>query len=138
MSDLPLAKPLKGAALLARRDRRSDAVKHERHEMDAAKRRDRNVCRWPKCEFAKKGLAIHAAHLWHRGAGGNPDGTRTKRNQLIALCARHHQLLDHADLSIVPLTEHGTDGPCDFGMRINGEMQRWAIERTHLVSERRG
>jgi hypothetical protein len=108
-------KPVRGSALLARKERRSVRQRLEQKEMQAAKKRDHGKCRWPNCQYAKKDIPIDAAHIVrHRGMGGNPDGDRTTRNQVAALCRLHHGLFDAAEVDIQPTTDAGTDGPMAF------------------------
>jgi hypothetical protein len=106
-------KPMRGEAMLERRQRRREVTTHEDKEMRAAKRRDK-VCRYPLCEYRTQKLSLHACHLKHRGMGGNPKGDRTTRDTLITLCARHHGLFDAGQLDIQVMTDRGTDGPCGF------------------------
>lgn len=113
MSHVTFPKPMRGDAMLARRARRAELTKHEAAEMDAAKKRDRG-CRWPGCPFVRMNLTLHAAHLVHRGMGGNPAGDRTTRAGLITFCSRHHGMFDRVDIDVLPRTERGTDGPCDY------------------------
>jgi hypothetical protein len=125
--------------MLQRRSRRAEAVAHERREMAAAKKRDGHACRWPACAYRAKKLPIEAAHVFqHRGAGGNPDGSRTSRAACMALCKIHHGLLDHHELEVQALTAKGTDGPCAFFVRAeSGRMECLASERSIGVSESR-
>jgi hypothetical protein len=134
-------KPIRGEALLARRERRSVALKLEQAEMRAAKRRDGGKCRWPNCKYAKKDLPIDAAHfLQHRGAGGNPDGSRTTRSTILSLCRIHHSLLDHCEINIQPMTDANADGPLAFFQldKETGRMEHVATESRRGVPETRG
>lgn len=125
----PIPKPFRGVALLERRERRRDLVRHEQREMAAAKRRDHGKCRWPRCEYAKRHLPIDPCHLMHRGMGGDPKGTRTTRDQVISMCRIHHGLLDRGDLDIQPMTSAGTDGPVAFYRRLaSGRLEHVATE----------
>ncbi len=118
------AKPRKGTALLAKRKARKDWKAAEDAVMRQAKRRDGGKCRFPRCEFAKSGMVIHAAHLVHRGAGGNPSLSRTTPENVVALCARHHQLLDLGHVRIECLTDKGASGPC-----------AWYFDGQHIATE---
>lgn len=126
-----LTKPKKGSALLASRARRAGRVAAEQKVMQEAKRRDGHQCRVPACEYRPKRLRIEAAHLVHRGMGGDPRGTRTTRAGLISLCVIHHAEFDAGQLTILPLTERGTDGPCSF------TLEDTRFERTVGVPETR-
>jgi hypothetical protein len=130
-------KPLKGSAKLERRDKVNKRHRVEQAEMQAAKKRDGGKCRFPHCRL--KELVVDAAHLEHRGPGGNPAGDRTKVDSVISLCRQHHSMFDRHDMAITPLTERGTDGPCEFRWRDghDGPMTRYAVERTFRVSETR-
>jgi len=140
IADIRLQKPMKGDALLARRAKRKSAKAAEDAVMRAAKRRDGNKCRWPRCEFQKQGFTVHACHNTHRGAGGNPKGDRTTKANLIALCARHHTLWD--DVAAIDITpqDHGRgfDGPADFWVRAeSGRMELIAREKSIGISVER-
>lgn len=133
-------KPIRGSGLLAARERRAARVAAEQKVMQQAKRRDGNQCRWPRCEYRRHNLPIDAAHvIVHRGAGGNPDGSRTQRALVAALCRKHHGLLDAALVQIEPLTDALMDGPCAFSVlnQETGRMEFVATETTIGVSVER-
>jgi len=116
MSDLQ--KPAKGTAKKAKAKRRRERVTAEQKVMRAAKERDGHKCRNPMCHNSIPAFIpswpIDAAHLKHRGAGGNPDGSRTERTaQIIALCRECHMAFDAGMLCIQPLGD-GADGRCEF------------------------
>ena len=116
----PLVKPARGTALLERKARVQANRQHGRREMGAAKRRDaaacRGRCRIPFCAWLKlKPVAAHV--LRHRGMGGDPKGTRTRRDLCMGVCPPHHEMIDRKDLRVTPLTERLTDGPCSFERR---------------------
>jgi hypothetical protein len=125
-------KPARGTALLARRTKRRELVAHEQKEMRAAKKRDEGKCRRPRCPYAKDKLTIHAAHMVHRGMGGDPTGTRSSRETIISLCAIHHGMYDASDLWITPLTAQDFDGPCEYFER-NPETGQY----DHIATETR-
>ncbi|NBR87831.1 MAG: hypothetical protein EBT61_20410 [Verrucomicrobia bacterium] len=52
--------------------------------------RDGIGCRWPGCEFWKRGYAVHGVHLEDMGMGGDPKLIRTQRSSMIRLCIKHH------------------------------------------------
>lgn len=132
-----LTKPLPGEARKDRHARRLTTKAHETREMQAALKRDGKKCRVPRCEFAKLNLIIDPCHERHRGMGGNPNGNRTTRQTVIALCRRHHRLYDNGDIAIEPLTHKGFDGPCDFYMLNGPERTHYATERLVGISETR-
>ena len=133
-------KPIKGTALLASRDRRATRKAHEDREMQAAKKRDGHVCRFPRCEFKSKDLPIDPAHAFkHRGIGGNPKGDLTSRELIVSLCRAHHGLLDAHEIEIDAMTTRMADGPLMFSARHRetGRMQCIAVEKSIGVSEAR-
>lgn len=125
-------KPVRGSALLERRGRRADRKAAEDKAMRAALVRDRMRCRWPGCSGKHRGLTlpVDPCHLTHRGMGGDGSGDRTRRDLVVALCRRHHGLLDAGELDIQPLTETGTDGVLAFLERHQetGQMRLVASE----------
>ncbi len=127
-----LQKPERGSGKRERFERRQEARKHERAEMDAAKRRDHGKCRWPGCDSHIVKLRIDACHERdsHRGMGGNPDGKRTERAKVITLCLTHHAQYDRFDLDILPVTDKGFDGPCAF--YVPHPMEDWR----HIATEK--
>lgn len=101
-----------------RRNARKAGVPHVKTELRV---RDGIGCRWPGCEFWKRGYAVHGVHLEDMGMGGDPKLIRTQRNTMIRLCAKHHGpgpfTIHSKDLRVIPLTDKGTDGPCEFQVR---------------------
>jgi len=137
MAHITYPKPLKGEYRLEQKKNARHRKAIEEKVMAEAKRRDRGLCRWTGCEF--KDLRVEAAHLEHRGMGGNPALDRTERHKLIALCVRHHQLFDHTKIDVVPIEPRGADGPCEFYTRM--DTGGWALvgrERSIHVPETRG
>jgi hypothetical protein len=110
-------KPAKGSSLLQKRTTRQARVAAEQKAMKAAKARDGQQCRHPRCGYKSKQLPIDPCHQVHRGMGGDPKGTRTTRATVISLCRIHHGLYDAGDLRIEPLTGQDFDGPCEFHER---------------------
>lgn len=102
--------------------RKSDLKAHETREMDAVRRRD-HYCRVPFCGCKKLKMRLEVAHSTHRGAGGNPDGTRTDRGSMVRVCfARHRTLpisLDKGTLRWVALTDAGAAGPIEWQVDMN-------------------
>lgn len=119
-----LEKPAKGTATKARRKRSRRRQTSEATIMAAAKVRDGLRCRVPGLTFIDghdRG-PLHACHQHHRGAGGNPDLSRTTLQGLITLCPAHHRAYDSGRLKIEPLSPDGMSGPCLFSIR-NGHDQ---------------
>lgn len=114
---------------IARRNKRKAAKMTIQKELRA---RDGIGCRWPGCEFWRKGYRVEAAHLDASGMGGDPSLIRTQRQKLIRICYPHHQgvcSLHSGDLRIVPVFEaRGTDGPCSFERRDPKAKDGWAVE----------
>lgn len=110
---MSLAKPARGSALIARRQRRLERVDAEQKVMRAAKKRDGDKCRNPRCSFKRLKLPVDACHVFqHRGMGGNPEGDRTAETRLIlSACRGCHGLLDSGELSIEPMGVEWCDGP---------------------------
>lgn len=105
-------------AIFERKARKRERDKHEDDVKAQVKRRDLQKCRWPRCEF--KHYRIEAAHLDASGMGGDPNGERMTRANLITLCWLHHQgpvSLEKHDLKVEPITDRGCDGPVEFYQR---------------------
>src|SRR5574341_582039 len=88
----------------------------------AAKARDGYRCRWPHCEYRAVRQPLDAAHITQAaGMGGDPKLLRTQRQDLMAICRLHHRTgylsLHNGGLAIEPMTDAGTDGPCNFWAR---------------------
>lgn len=91
----------------------------EAHELDhkaRVRKRDKHRCRWPhKCTSKK----LEVAHRKSKGIGGD-HGNRTTADQMLLVCWEIHQgpyparSMHTGDLTVYPLTEQGTDGPCAF------------------------
>ncbi len=140
MAHVSFPKPLRGECLLERRERKAELTRHEQRGMQAAKKRDGGVCRWPRCYYHKhRGIPVDACHMVHRGAGGNPSGDRTQRHLIVTLCRIHHGQYDAAKIEIEPLTEQHADGPLAFyAQSESGRMECVAVEKTIGISEQRG
>jgi hypothetical protein len=136
-----IPKPSKGSALLKRRADRKAIELEEEKEKAKVRKRDRG-CRWPRCECkALKNIALHVAHLDDKGMGGD-HGLRSRADRMIHLCFLRHEgqpSLHSGDLAIVPQTDAGTDGPCDFYARHadHGRLELVASERTIGISVER-
>lgn len=122
-------KPPKGSALMERRERRKAVDAFEDAEKHKVRIRDRMQCRWPSCEYCRryKNLTLHVAHLHDKGIGGD-HGLRSSADQMILLCSLRHEgpiSLHSGDCRITPITDRGTDGPCQF--EINDEQRGWTV-----------
>lgn len=113
---------------IKRRNGRRSALQAIKTELRV---RDGIGCRWPGCEFWKQGYRVDAAHvIQHAGHGGDPSLIRSQRHQLARICVRHHQgpfSLHSGDLKVVPLTDRGTDGPCEFHVRNDAAEHGWEV-----------
>ena len=136
MAHATFAKPIRGTALLARRDRTATRKRAEQAIMQAAKKRDGYVCRWPGCAMKTRRLPMDVCHLIHRGMGGNPSGSRTATTAtLICLCRHHHGLLDANLIQVDRETKKIADGPLSFYERTeSGRFELVAIETRIGVS----
>lgn len=121
-------KPPKGTALMERRDRRKELTAVEDDEKKTVRLRD-GFCRWPECDYCRKykNLTLHVAHLNDKGMGGD-HGLRSTADQMILLCSLRHEgpvSLHSGDCKITPITDKGTNGPCQF--EINDEQRGWTV-----------
>lgn len=112
------------------RDKRRSGSKSAKLESNAELRvRDGIGCRWTGCEFWKKGVIVDAAHVVQAaGMGGDPTMVRSQRWHKMRVCRTHHRgpvSLHSGDLRVVPLTDKGTDGPCEFQQRNPKSAHGW-------------
>jgi hypothetical protein len=101
----PKPPPLKPEREAKRRGREA----RERKAKDAAKVRDHQQCRWPRC----RRRTVEGHHWEGKGIGGD-HGIRSIRKNLIALCRKHHRAIHDGQAKIVPLTDRIMDGACEF------------------------
>lgn len=127
-----LQKPAKGSTYMAAKERRADRRDAEDAIMKQARQRDGNRCRWRTCTGKYRGLVlpIDICHNVHRGMGGNPKLDRTTRDQLVALCRKHHQAWDDGLIDLQPISDAGFDGLISFHEKHKetGVMQHVATE----------
>lgn len=94
---------------------RKQALKARKTEL---RKRDGIGCRWPGCVFWKHGYRVEAVHLVDMGMGGDKQLIRSDLSTMIRLCIRHHQeakgSIHSKHIRVVPLTQAGTNGPCQF------------------------
>jgi hypothetical protein len=128
----PISKYQGGKSLSEyREERRNGRRAHEDRIKAELRARDGKGCRWPGCEFWKKGIRVEGVHLVDKGMGGDPLGIRTQRALMIRLCNRHHQgsvSIHSGDLDIVFLTDKGTDGPVQFKRKNPKAKDGWDVE----------
>lgn len=127
----PFWKPSRTARMKAKKEKRAARRKAESDAKADVRRRDR-VCRFPLCGCRRLGLRLEVSHQEHKGAGGNPDGSRSRRSSMILLCTHRHQdgvfSRHKGTLRIRELTPEGTDGPVAFDLLMNGEWRMVARE----------
>lgn len=86
-----------------------------------ARKRDGYRCRFPLCGCRLLRLRLEVSHQEHKGAGGNPTGTRSTVDKLITFCVHRHQhgavSVHHGTLRARPLTAKGTNGPVAFDIQ---------------------
>jgi hypothetical protein len=122
-----------------RRERKATRLSQEKAAKAEAKRLDGGRCRWPHC-VCKGKEGTERAHLTAKGMGGTPDGSRNDPRNLISICHDIHRgprSLHSGDRKIVPLTDDGARGPCEFWQR--DERNDWflvAREREPHIFER--
>lgn len=138
----PLWKGKRGEFTSERKVGRRERVAAEQKVMKAAKVRDGNKCRVPRCRYAKDELVIDPAHMngRHRKLGGDRALKVNVRSNIVSLCRRHHDDYSiHDDLRIEPLTAEDFDGPCEFFEREleNGTFKHVGTEKRIGVSTTR-
>jgi hypothetical protein len=125
-----------------REERKAARRAQERKAKQEAKAMDFGRCRWPQCDCAGAAVTrpLESAHRRAKGMGGNPDGSRNDPRNLITLCHDRHQgpkSLHSGDLKVVPLTDEGTRGACEFwSTDERGQPYLVARERAPFVYER--
>lgn len=124
-----LKKPLRGDARIKRKRASKKAKAAQDTVMDEAKRRDHHRCRWPhetseEREICRM-LGVQAAHIGHRGMGGDRELKRTKLELVIAFGVRCHDRYDGRlgprNRRVVFLTDKKACGPCAFEVKLGGK-----------------
>jgi hypothetical protein len=117
-----LKKPERGSFKRERVKRSLQRQDKEKSAGDAAKKRDGYRCCWPhqdrlEREMCRRSSWKEAMHWKAKGMGGNPDGSRNTRKNLITGCPDVHQgptSLHAGKKRIVPLTPALMDGPVAY------------------------
>jgi hypothetical protein len=125
------AKPIKGDALLRRKEDRRELVKQEDEQKDIARFRDKR-CRYPHCPFCKrfKDLVPQAAHVVQaKGMSGDRTGERSTADKLMLLCPPIHARQERHEIDVVPLTPDGTWGPCEFWKEDPTTREKFLVAR---------
>lgn len=123
-----LAKPIRGAALLKRRDTRKALVKAEDAQKAIVRRRDVS-CRYPHCPYCRsyKDLPLDVAHVVQaKGMSGDRTLERSTPDRMMLLCRPIHGEQEQDLVEIRPLTTEGTDGACEF-WRYNRQERSWYL-----------
>ena len=127
-------KELQPSEKVQRTLRRKARESHEDGEKAKARRRDKG-CRFPLCGCGRLGLSREVSHSEHKGAGGNPDRSRSVSSKLVYLCSERHRTnafsIHNHTIECRPLRASlGMDGPVAWlvDKRLlrycNGEGQR--------------
>ncbi len=119
--------PKPGPAIFERRLRKAKRATVEDDVKAEVKRLDGHKSRWPHAEFPK--YRLEAAHLAAAGMGGDPKSARMTPENLITLDWLSHRgpnSLHSGDKRIVPLTNAGTRGPCEFQQR-HPKTGKWVV-----------
>lgn len=117
-SFVPFFKDPKPSARVQRALRRIDRDDRENLEKAKVRRRDKG-CRWPLCGCRKLRLALEVSHNEHKGAGGNPDGSRSQAPLMLQMCRERHRTnpfsIHNKTIDWEPLdTKLGANGPIRF------------------------
>lgn len=131
-----LRKPDKGSHWLAGRTRRKAAVQSEDAAKALVRKRDR-MCRWPFCANCKAHQPrLEVAHLTAKGAGG-----ANEPSNMMLLDWLTHQggtsSLEQHGRRIDPLTDAGTDGPCQFWAKDGNDQWYLVAEEVSIGIYRR-
>lgn len=136
----PRPKDEKGATLKARKRVRKDEKNFENAEKRKVREDDKR-CRWPFCENCRVFKPrLEVAHIAAKGMGGD-HGEKSTEDQMILLDFLTHQSgpdsLEQHGRRIVPLTDQGTRGPCEF-WRVGEDGREYLVarERAPFVYER--
>ena len=132
-------KPQKGSALRERKERRKEIVAAEDANKAEVRRRD-GRCRWPFCAYCRryKDLALQVAHVVEaKGIGGDPMLVRSKVEDMMLLDPLTHAEQERHERDVVPLTDRGTSGPCEFWVEDEqGKKYLVARETAPFIYER--
>lgn len=124
-----LKKPARGSAILAREEAEAVAVKKEREQKGAAKKRD-GRCRWPEPHKCRGG-ELEAAHIQDASLGGAMDAAN-----LLTCCPWIHrrgpESIHGKQLKVEAETERGAWGPLSF-WRQTGEFDDLGQPTYYLI-----
>lgn len=108
----PIARPVRGAAVLAREKDDAERIAHERQVASDVKKRDGFKCRWPEVHKCRGG-ALEAAHIVDKSLIG-----ATSMENEIAVCPWIHrrgpESIHGKQLKVEKETERGANGPLSF------------------------
>lgn len=127
----------KASHWLEGRKRRKAIVDAEEREKLKVRKRDKQ-CRWPYCENCRAWKPrLDVAHVCGAKGMGGDHGARSTADQMMFLDAVTHSEQEQHKREIVPLTDHGTDGPCEFWLLDDaGEWCLIARERALFYYEK--
>lgn len=111
-----LLKPPKGEFLLERKDKRKEIEAGEDEQKAIVRFRD-GRCRWPHCEVCRryKTLVLQVSHVVRaKGMSGDRTLERSQADQMMLLDPITHAAQERHEKDVVPLTDEGTKGPCEF------------------------
>lgn len=120
----PIPKPLASERKLAKHDSRAKLKRDEDAAKKEVRQRDGFKCRFPLCGCRRLGWRLEASHAQHKGAGGNPSGSRSTSAGMILLCfARHREgvISRHKGTMRIRALGRGTgmNGPVAFDIDLN-------------------
>lgn len=111
---MPWPKPARGSFLIERRKRRKVVVAAEEAAKQETRTRD-GRCRWPHCENCRLWKPrFEVAHVIRAKGMGGDHGTVSTRDKLMVLDFITHGEEEKNEREVRPLTDRGTDGPCEF------------------------
>ena len=90
MPHVTFFKDPKPSAKVQRALRRIERDAAEDREKAKVRQRDRG-CRFPLCGCRRLRLTLEVSHNEHKGAGGNPDGSRSTTELMMQLCRERHR-----------------------------------------------
>jgi hypothetical protein len=137
----PVPKKSFEVAKIDRKTKRAKVKTAERKEKDAAKAVVLD-CRWPKFDHPSPRHVcvgqLEAAHMVAIGMGGDKNGTRTDRRELLGVCTLIHQSefgIERHGRKWEPLDpERGSMGPVAFYKREPSETRPGEWGDWHLIA----
>jgi len=125
-----LKKPTRGSFLIERKGRSKDRVAAEDAQKALVRKRD-GRCRYPHCPVcrAHKKLRLEVAHvLQAKGMSGDRTLERSAADRMMLLDVFTHGRQEQHLIEIVPLTDRGTAGACEF-WNTDEQGQKYLVAR---------